>query len=159
MSRSHSVKSSEVRSCIRFRIRSLFVLRCFSPVISDGCWRRSWGNRWTFNGWERRMYGLSPTSVVRIEKSGDDGADSFVFSVWLSGICCVVVVSFVIVTSCITTCYLLFAISGVSCSSICFPKSISHDTAYHSLCDTLTSGSGRCSFARTVTSGTRCSGT
>ena len=29
----------------------------------------------------RRMYGLSPTSVVRFEKSGDDDVASFVSSV------------------------------------------------------------------------------
>ena len=88
------------------------------------------------------MYGLSPTSVVRFEKSGDVVASSFVF-----------------VTSCISACWLFSVLFDVSCSPICFPKSIFHDTAYHSLCDTLTSGSGRYSFARTVTSGTRCSGT
>ena len=42
-------------------------------------------------GGGRRMYGLSPESVVRFEKSGDDGAASLVSSVWLSDICCVVV--------------------------------------------------------------------
>ena len=56
-------------------------------------------------------------------------------------------------------CFCLCTFSRVSCSSICFPKSISHETAYQSLCDILTSGSGRYSFARTVTSGIRCSGT
>ena len=77
-------------------------------------------------GGGRRMYGLSPTSVVRFEKSGDGGAAPSVFA-----------------TSCISTLWLFLVFSGGSCSSICFPKSISHDTAYHSLCETLTSGSGR----------------
>ena len=105
MSRSHSVKSSEVRISIRFRVRSQIVLCYFPRVISDG-WRRwSWGNRWTFNGWGRRMYRLSPTSVAGFEKSDDDGAASFVSSVWLCGTCCVVVASCVSVTSCITTCW------------------------------------------------------
>ena len=31
-------------------------------------------------GGGRRTYGLSPTSVVRFEKSGDGGATSFVFA-------------------------------------------------------------------------------
>ena len=43
----------------------------------------------------------------------------------------------------ISVCRLFSVLFDVSCSSICFPKSIYHDTAYHSLCDTLTSGSGR----------------
>ena len=53
------------------------------------------------------------------------------------------------------TCVFFF----VMLSSICVPKSISQDTAYHLLCDTLTSGSGKNSFDRTVKSGKRCSGT
>ena len=87
-------------------------------------------------GGGRRMYGLSPTSVVRFEKTGDDDVASFISSVWLSDTCCVVVASCEFVTSCITTCWFRSALSCDSCSSICFPKSISHDTAYHSLCDT-----------------------
>ena len=110
-------------------------------------------------GGGRRMYGLSPLSVVMFEKSGDGGVTSFVSSVRFSGTFCVVVVSCVFVIFCVTVCWVLFVIPVGSCSSICFPKSISHDTAYHSLCDTLTSGSGRYSFARTVTSGMRCSST
>ena len=52
----------------------------------------------------RRMYGLSPASVVRFEKPVDGGGASFVSSVWLSDICCVVVSSCVFVTFCVTTC-------------------------------------------------------
>ena len=44
-------------------------------------------------GGGRRMYGLSPTSVVRFEKSGDDSVVSFMSLVWLSDTCCVVVAS------------------------------------------------------------------
>ena len=107
----------------------------------------------------RRMYGLSPTSVVTFEKSGDDGVASSMSSVWVSGTCCLIDASCAFVTFCIAACRFRSTLVDDSCSSICFPKSISHVTAYHSLCDTLTSGSGRYSFDRTVTSGIRWSGT
>ena len=37
-------------------------------------------------GGERRMYGLSPTSVVRFEKYGDDDVASFLSSVGFLGV-------------------------------------------------------------------------
>ena len=55
-------------------------------------------------GGGRRIYGLSPTSVVRFEKSGDGGALSSVVSGSLSSICCVAVSSCVFATSCVTGC-------------------------------------------------------
>ena len=88
---------------------------------------------------------------MRFEKSGDGGIISSVLSVN----CCGIVLSSVLVTSCISVLCSVSVFFDVSSSSICFPKSISHETAYHSLCDTLTSGSGRYSFDRTVTSGMR----
>ena len=104
-------------------------------------------------GGVRRIYGLSPTSVVRFEKSADDDVRSFVSSVWFSVTFCFVFSSFVLFTFCVVACWLVLALS-----SICLPKSFSQDTAYHSLCDTLTSGSGISSLDRTATSGIRCSG-
>ena len=64
LSRSHSVKSSEIRISIRFRFRSQVILCCLPRIVCNYCRRCFWGNRWTFNGWGQRMYGLSPTSAV-----------------------------------------------------------------------------------------------
>ena len=49
-------------------------------------------------GGGRRENGSSSTSVVRFEKSGDDGVTSFVSSVWFSVTFCVIFSSFVFVT-------------------------------------------------------------
>ena len=126
------LSSSKVRISIWFWIRSQVVFRFFR--------------------------GLYP-SVVRFEISDDVGLTTFVSSFRLSVTFCVMFSLPIFVAFCVTVCSLVPALPDVSCSSISFPNSISQDTAYHSLCDTLTSRSGRFSFDCTETSGMRCSRT
>ena len=104
VSRSDSVKSSKVRISIGFELGRRLYFAIFLglyPTIVGG---DSGGIGGFSMGGGRRIYGLSPTSVVRFEKSGDGGALSSVVSGFLSSICCVAVSSCVFATSCVTGC-------------------------------------------------------
>ena len=67
------------------------------------------------------MYGLSSTSVVRMEKSGDGGSTLSVFPIGS------VVIFFILVSTAV------FVVFVVVSSSSWLPKVISHDEVYHSL--------------------------
>ena len=159
VNRSQGVKSSKVSISIRFRIRSQVVLCRLSWIISNYSRRWFWGKRWTFNGWGASYVWIILYVCSKIGKIL--WRWRYVIRVFSLIVRYLLRCRFVISVRhfFVTTCCLVSVLPDGSCSSICFPKSISHDTAYHSLCDTLTSGTGRYSFDRTVSPDMRCSGT
>ena len=80
MSRNHSVKSSEIRISIGLELGPKIYFATFLGLCQTTVGGDFGGIGALSMGAGRRMYGLSPTSVVRFEKSGDGGATSFVSS-------------------------------------------------------------------------------